>query len=276
MFIKNFIKIIFGSLVYPIVNLPRLLVPFLVTLAVCLAIGYVAFTFNVEALTKGLEGMGLAMVLLNIILVLFFLLAIIPLLASVTRHIVLSEKIDMIVLGSILNKREFSILYAWLKVFFVYLLPLVIVGLALFYLDNYIDMVIPTFGLGFNLTLGHLLIVGGFILGLYLFIRGSMAPITGALDRGVSLGHSFRITKRHSFIIFLTLVFLIALMLLAVLLLFHATGLTLAELDANALLTLPTSEKLILIAEVVSIRLLAAIIFVAVLSKLYVVISSKG
>jgi hypothetical protein len=273
---KNFFRILLGSILYPVVNIGPLLVPFLVTLLFYGGLTYTLVMMNIGSMVQGTYDFYTIRTLMNIIVVIAILLTLMPLLVGVTRHVIYSEKLDLLPVRNAFEPRSLHTIVAWLKVLIVYLIPLFVVGFAVVYMGGSLNMPVPDFGLNLGLNVGNLVLILGMLVALYFLARVSMAPITASLDKGASIRNSFKVTKHHGWLIFIPVLGLVALMCLLMWLVLYLTGGSGIMLDLDVFMALSHLGKLALIIELVAVRLLMTIVFVVALSELYVVISNRG
>lgn len=267
MFIKNLISVIFGSVLFPILNIVSLIVPFLMTLTLLTAIGFIGLQVNADVIVKMDAGIK-DMVLISLFF-LAFLIAITPLLVAVMRKVVLGENIDFLVLKKLFSIRELSVVLVWVKFIVVFLIPIALAGLLISFTGDMLAVGVPDFGLDLGLSLDTLLLGFSFFMSLVLLARSSMAPVTGSIDKGISVRNSIRVTHCHTVGLLVIIVVLLALMGLLGMLVIRYLGISDTVMDPQLLLAMPIQGKLVLIAEVFGFRLLMAIIFMVAFSKAY-------
>lgn len=279
---KNIITIPFKGVAYPFRNFGMLLLPFFVTLLVFGVLMYVLFDMDILAAAEGRFG-SLLNIAMNVAMLLIVLLAVVPLLVGVVRHIVLGEKIEPFVLKNMFMGRTLAVVFGWIKLVVAGFIPLLLAALLVSLIEG-IEFArmggqVATVAAGETNVLsiiGLIIMILG-LLGMFIVIaRGSMIMVSGALDRGVSLRTSFEVTKHRTVLILLTLIGLMILTGLLLWLLLLIASQFGFGLDVDQLLALSQGGKLVLTAVVVFVRLLIAVMFIAVLAKLYLVLTTKS
>jgi hypothetical protein len=273
--VGKFLSIAVESLAYPFKNIGSLIVPFLLSLLLVVPLAYMLMVVNLGAYAEG-SLMGLGTTLVDAVLIVAWIIVIAPLFVAVTRDLVIGEKVEPFVLKGLLQARTYQVVFAWIKLLLIYLVPIAVFGYmgGLIFGEKFGD---PLFSIGgLVVGKGHLMLFVGFLVGLFYLIRGSMATVTAAIDIGFSIRNSFSVTRGHALQIFLAVLFLIILMGLLMGLFFYIAGLFGVVWDAGALMAMPLQGKLMLITEMVAARLLISIMFVAALAKVYLVIANKS
>jgi hypothetical protein len=275
MVLKRALGISFEAVLYPFKNIASLILPYIITLILFSLLGVLFFELNGKAFEAGMMG-DLENFFLNALIILAMLVVVMPMFVSVTRNIVLGEKVDFKILMRLYNKRELTTLVGWLKLFVLYFLPIALFGwLAMIIFGEHFGDEVFTIG-SLVVAKGFFMVGFGVLLGLIFLFKGSMAVVTGALDKGISVRNSFKIIKGHGGLLFLTVLIVLILMGLLMWLIFYLAGLFGVVWDVKALLAMSLLGKLMLITEIVAARLLMGIIFMAALSKYYLAIASKG
>lgn len=269
---NTYIGVLKDAIVYPFKYFKDISGVFFMTLVVYVAIAYIGILFAKYGL--GITALTGLVFIINAVLVLAVLLALMPLYVSVTRHIVLGEKVGSVVLGRMLKTREVTTFVAWIKLLLLFIVPIFLAGVILALMGR---IVTPDIGIGLGLafTVEHLVLGLGVLIALYLVIRGSMMVIHGALDKDTSINASFAATKAHMLYIFAVVISLIILLILLCYALMYIYGIVGGLWGIGDLLAMNIIGALIVTVVTVFFDLLMGVIFVAGLTKVYLTIGGK-
>lgn len=265
-----------GAVIYPIVNIFPLVIPYLLTLVMFVAVGYLAMILNVEAIASGVFGSSNFEYLLNLGILLLFILVLAPLLVMVARHVVVSEKIGQFVVLNLFGMNELRFVISMFILLLLFVLPVVVAGLFVSYVPGLTSTQVLFSVMGTSFTSVQTVFLIGFVVGIYFFTRGMLSPVAAAVGKDMSLGNSFKLTKGHGLLILVGTLVMMSLMGLLLWQFLVVSGLSSTVMDAKALLAMSPLEKLIFLAKVLSVRLLMGIMFVAYMAKLYVVLAGRA
>lgn len=278
---KNLAKVIGGGFIYPFRNIGMLIIPFLMAFVVYGGLMYIMFDRDILALAEGRFG-SFPNILMNVLLILIIMIAVMPFLVAIVRNVVLGEKMEPMVIKNLLGKRELSVVFGFLKLVIGMFIPF-IAAAAVFSVIEGIEFMrmggqVSAMAQGEVATvswIGSILFLLGLLFSLIVLARGSLIFVTGSLDRGVSLRNSFAISKHHTGLALLAVVGVLGVTLLLLWIIFHILGMFGFVIHANDLMTLSHGGQLVLSAIVAFVRLLLAVIYVAVFAKLYMIITSQ-
>jgi hypothetical protein len=266
---NTYIGVLKDAFVYPFKHFIDISGVFIMTLVVYVAIVYAGILFAKYGL--GVAELTGLVYIISAILALAILLALMPLYVSVTRHIVLGEKVESVVFGKMLKTREVTTFIAWIKLLLLMIAPIFLAGVLISLIGTDEG---PMLSIGWKLaaTKEHIIMWVAILIALYLGVRGSMMVVHGALDNDISIKASFAVTKMHVLFIFIVVLSLIILLSLLSCALMYVYGIVGGLWGIGDLFRLDIFGLLVATIVIVLFRMLLGVIFVAGLSKVYMTI----
>lgn len=284
MFIGKMLKAMVESVFYPLKNFIGLVVPFIMTLAMFVIVGLTAIHFNLDAMIAGSFGDSHMAILINLGLLFLLVLVLAPLIVSIIRHVVVSEKMDAFVLKRLFSGRELKLVMSIALLFAILFLPLLVTMVVLHFLPELHVMSIPagcteTMSCMGNMSMSMLLfgslLVLGALYGFYMFSRGIFVLVEDALDRDGGFRRSFMMTKGHGLALMLGFMVFSYIMIFVLLKVMVLLGITFSSGDLQSLHAMSLLDKALLITIILSVRLFFTVIVVAFIAKVYVLLAGR-
>ncbi|MBP6985377.1 MAG: hypothetical protein KBB83_02150 [Alphaproteobacteria bacterium] len=278
MFIGKMLKAMVESVFYPLKNFIGLVVPFIMTLAMFVIVGLTAIHFNLDAMIAGSFGDSHMAILINLGLLFLLVLVLAPLIVSIIRHVVVSEKMDAFVLKHLFSGRELKLVMSIALLFAILFLPLLVtmVVLHVMFIPPGCTETMSCMGnMSMSMLLFGSLLVLGALYGFYMFSRGIFVLVEDALDRDGGFRRSFKMTKGHGLALMLGFMVFSYIMIFVLLKVMVLLGITFSASDLQSLHAMSLWDKTLLITIILSVRLFFTVIVVAFIAKVYVLLAGR-